>query len=136
MKNNRTIIITVLIIRFDHSYWFPHTEVRVLSSLLFTQMSILVRDICCYYHFLRLGEPQDEFVHNLRPGPGHRVLGDAVPGQELPQDPHLQAGDQDQAQELHGPARHCQGLHSHHFRWTGKSCTKEFESFLPYSIQK
>lgn len=64
------------------------------------------------------GEPQDELVHYLCPGPGHGVLGDALPGQELSQNPHLQAGNQDQAQELHGAARHSKGLHSYYCRYT------------------
>ena len=65
---------------------------------------------------LYLGEPQDELVHDFPVGPGHGVLGDAVPRQELPQNPHLQAGAQDQAPELHGQTRYRQGLHGNHCR--------------------
>ena len=62
------------------------------------------------------GEPQDELLHHLRPEPSAGVHGSAVPGQELPQAPHLQAGAPHAAPELHGPARHRQGLHRHHRR--------------------
>ena len=96
-------------------HWFPHKEVRVHCSLHFPLKSIFVNRIY-FVSLFSIGKPQDELLHHLRPGSGYGVLGHAVPGQELPQDPHLQAGDQDQAQELHGPARHCQGLHRHRSR--------------------
>ena len=87
-------------------------------------MEVKVKVKVLLQHFQHLftlffsGEPQDELVHYLCPGPGHGVLGDALPGQELSQNPHLQAGNQDQAQELHGAARHSKGLHSHYCRYT------------------
>ena len=62
------------------------------------------------------GEPQDELLHDLRPEPGAGVHGGAVSGQELPQAAHLQAGAPHAASELHGSARHRQGLHRHHRR--------------------
>ena len=88
----------------------------MLSLHFFPKVNICHTDIFFQFLSFSIGKPQDEFLHHLRPGPGHSVLSHAVPGQELPQDPHLQAGDQDQAQELHGPARHCQGLYRHRSR--------------------
>ena len=86
-----------------------------LWRLKFTTLFFNIFNICFLFFS---GEPQDELVHYLCPGPGHGVLGDALPGQELSQNPHLQAGNQDQAQELHGAARHSKGLHSHYCRYT------------------